>query len=796
MKHSLTILLASVLISGGVGPAAAQTSPAERLAGQYVRIAQQLISNADIPSRDTFDGVILLLRQSIALDRDSVETWRMLRDVAQLAERDDLRREATIEITRLDPLDDVARLMRVNDALEQFHTVEELESAYRKLLEPMSRAQLGPAVASRLATDLAALLGRSGRTEEYGRWLGEALALDPSNTTAGGLAAGYFRMHVDDPFAEAELLTNLVLANPASEVSATALAELLLEHGAYRGAERLYGLASDIRDAGRLLIESDLIADQAIATWAAGDADGALKLIEARRREFDSAYRVIVRQRDPLLTSEAVAAIKAPLPPTLIAVRAAIHDRLVNGQNASLRALLEESVSHLRNPLEGQEPVAPGEAAAETAIAAMVLLWFGDDVTGARELLEAADGLAPLTDEAHQRFEGWMSLREGRFDEAIERLQPLEQAYPIALLGRSLAQIGAGQRAEGARGLLRLTQEQPGTLIGVWARDRLRELLGQSIPPSELATRLDNLIDSIPDVLFQFRSRPSLGVELTLEPARPAFSPFEPITINVVITNHSPFPLAIDPLGPIRPHVLLRPSLRLTRQPEVGEVGEIVVDISRRLRLEPKQRVVVPVDLRRHEVAEPVNAAPFLGAHVQVRGVSNCRITPRGASVPTLLGTEAETSLIRIEGVRVDLQWIDQALEAIRQPDEPGDLPLMAVLASVLAGQLSAAATPAELEMFARAEREFAEAFARLDDVSRAWLLGVLADSPRLAAVFEQARASENRWVRLSYMLHRVNSATDPVLLAAKASDDQGLREVATLLESLIVRTRQGILIR
>ena len=53
-------------------------------------------------------------------------------------------------------------------------------------------------------------------------------------------AVGFFRMNVDDPYAEAELLTSLVLADPTVIEPQTLLAQLLLENRAYTGAARLY----------------------------------------------------------------------------------------------------------------------------------------------------------------------------------------------------------------------------------------------------------------------------------------------------------------------------------------------------------------------------------------------------------------------------------------------------------------------------------------------------------------------------------------------------------------------------
>ena len=118
----------------------------------------------------------------------------MLLDMAVVAERDALRDQALEQVGRLDSSDDVIRLRRLNVAVDRHHTAEERIAAYEKILAEKNRDRLGPAVASRLALDLAFLNRRVGNTEAFADWLaqiGQHGSVEPGR---GGLGCGLLQL--------------------------------------------------------------------------------------------------------------------------------------------------------------------------------------------------------------------------------------------------------------------------------------------------------------------------------------------------------------------------------------------------------------------------------------------------------------------------------------------------------------------------------------------------------------------------------------------------------------------------
>ena len=139
-------------------------------------------------------------------------------------------------------------------------------------------------------------MDRCGDVDGFSHWLAEAVAVDPSNRSAAATAAGFFRANVSDSFGEAELLTTLVMADPTAPQALVMLAELMLEHGAYAGSDRLYQLAVRSQEALRQYSSEGMRADWAVARWGNGDPQGALDIVQLHQRRIDEVYRIRMRQ--------------------------------------------------------------------------------------------------------------------------------------------------------------------------------------------------------------------------------------------------------------------------------------------------------------------------------------------------------------------------------------------------------------------------------------------------------------------------------------------------------------------
>ena len=121
-------------------------------------------------------------------------------------------------------------------------------------------------------------------------------------------------------------------------------------------------------------------------------------------------------------------------------------------------------------------------------------------------------------------------------------------------------------------------------------------------------------------------------------------------------------------------------------------------------------------------------------------------------------------------------------------PVDADDLATMALL-SHLAPELQPGESSPDLVQFVRdSAQALAEGYAKLDPISQAWLLGVVPRISVLEPVLAMARKSTDKYVQISYLLFHVKNLDDPMLDAAKRSDDPDVKYAAEFLESAMSR--------
>ena len=183
-----------------------------------------------------------------------------------------------------------------------------------------------------------------------------------------------------------------------------------------------------------------------------------------------------------------------------------------------------------------------------------------------------------------------------------------------------------------------------------------------------------------------------------------------------------------------------------------------------------------------------LNRYPLSGAIVRVKAVLNLVATPLGVIRPGLLGSEDETPPFRVDGVRITQTWAQEAIASIIEPDVPRDLELMALLGHLATSTITDPGVGEDVRLVADAGPAVAEAFAQLDGVSQAWLLGVLPVGEAMEPILVMARKSQEKLVRISYLLYRLSGLDDPMLAAAKRGTDDEVRVIADVVETALKR--------
>ncbi len=717
---SATFAVAAATAAAAAQPAASadvEPTPERRLAVELARLARTVVANP-APTPDGIRSAVVLSQLAAELAPEDPDNWRQLLAAARIAEEPEVARRALGELGRLAPADQVVQLARLQAAMdERGQTIEDRSAFLEFLLEAAADGRLAAPIASRVAFELALLRQRAGDLDGFAAALLDALELDPSHVAAARTALQFFNANVQDSVDEAELLVNLLMADPTDAVVMESLARLLMREGAYDAASRVYAVAVRVLSGGaayRTDVAEDLIADQSLAMWASGDVDGAIRVLEDRERfkqdvlETERERRRRMEEIEPGSTFDLEPLPdRAPLSIGPAMVRLAIIDlegpsvmldrpaarrmgRVDEARAAGARAEARAAAGEpAEAPGEGPRPRSPGEMHAEVvaslraelddryartveaadeedgtgllsassrldhAWAAVTL--FEDPATARQRLEEAKElGGGSLTEDAEARFEGWIQLREGDVEGAIATLRPVAERDPLARLGLALALEESGDEAAARVELRGVAVAARGTLPGVWAHRRLAIVHGERLGQSAVAARLAGLVSTIPSALDGLSWSPAAGLRLRADFRSRTFGPFDPILLDIELVNNGPVPLALDPRGPIVPSVLLEPQL--TSVAGAPDPPMIIVDLHRRLRLESRERLRVTVDLRRHPIGGRLHDAAVTGSLVRVGAYLNHDLRQsrdRRSFLPRPLGADSRTELVRIDGVDV-----------------------------------------------------------------------------------------------------------------------------------------------
>jgi hypothetical protein len=515
-------------------------------------------------------------------------------------------------------------------------------------------------------------------------------------------------------------------------------------------------------------------------------------IIDKRQRDLDQLARAEARLQDPDFDWSQAEGIRVP-PNRQLSTLKAIILRSVDSPDAD--AAVGEALLAMRMEADqiarGGNSMETSRRIAELALESVsMLLWLGADVENAVGMYEQLMESARIGAAASARIEGWIALRRGDAAKAIELLEPLVAVDAVSSIGLAQAYLDLDRRGDAARQFLEIWRKQPGSALGVWSRDRLATLLGRPVPPSETAESLDALVRGLPRTYDRLLSDRERAVGLMVRPRKTSVGPLEPVEVDVEITNLTDLPLAISSAGPIDPNLAIIANATVSQLDRAVASQPLVVPISGVLRLGPRERMVVPVDLSLTAFGEVLDRTALSGSTLGCRALTNFRPVSGGALQPGPLGAKAEGSQIRVDGVRVSAGWVEDALAAIATPDGDADLVFMNLLAAVGAATDNAPeAPPEEFEALLRIWPVMQGAWEKLDPASRGWLLATFPTVPSkgIAELVDRARASRDPLTVLGYLLGRVRSADDPILLEAIASDDPRLELVGDLVRSRLL---------
>jgi len=784
-----------------LGNAAIADASRRRLARTLTMYAARSIRKDELSLAD-IELATILSESAVTLDPDSETAWRIRQGIATIGAGSDpqllaIRREATARLARLAPDDEVVRLQRIVDAIERKSTAEERIAGYRAMLTKESVARIGKPVAARLAVDLALLLQRTGDMAGMREALVEAVNLDPAFPAATAMAAGYFR-NVASPVEEAELLAMAMVANPTDQLLIRAFAQILLEHGAYRGASRFLTIAAGVVHAPRPSeIYDPLLADLCIALWADGRGEQATELLKKRKRELDLFLKETVVRQDPAMMTDPDRLAGIEYPP--LAVQAVVRTAIVRERDdpAELEAALRGAASSFDAAAEprGREGREGFDSDLQQLHLDAAFFWvsLGGDNERARRHFRDAGAKLEIPEADRTRIEGWLALRDGDPAAAIGVLAGRAESDPLALLGYGFALEGVGRRREAAEAYRKLFEAGSSTVAGIIAGKRLAFLLGAAIPASPEAAALEAIADSISaefDSLFDDKRSP---VTLRTRVPEPLPDAFEPIPVTFELTNASRFPLAISPSGPIRPVLAIQCAVATAGRNRVAELPYQMLGMDRKLVVPARSTYRVTIDLSSTEIGEAISTFCATGSSSTMRCLVNWLPTMGGLRAG-MLGDREDAPQLRADGVKINADWVRESLERIRDPKTPEDLVTVARLAAAgyLAVDPQTRLDPDSIAALDEFWPVLAEIMPRLDPYSQAWLIAVMPNTiERMRPAFDAVADSADPTVRLAYLIRRSDRSSDAVVEAALASTDPTIARYGRVVQLMLEREEE-----
>ena len=780
MMLSFAIPLLSAALAGGAENAM-ELEVNQRLCAAWSRAAIQMIAEPKEPTPENYLGALEVARAAVALVPLDEYANRILLEIAnvtsgELAHSKAIANQTTLAISKLDPNDSVIRLSRLSEAVDERNTAEDRILAYEHLLQPSVVQKISPVVASRLAYEYSILLRRRGDGDAAVAQFREALKLDPTCPIATAQWAQYQAEINAPPGTIANALVDAIVANPSDTANLQELGLMCLREGLFRESDMLFAVACQIANKNSKILEFDeLLMQRMLSLWGLGKHKQVAELFNARKEQLLS-----ILEKKSSGTSQIGSGISMPV------AMCVIHAMV--SKSGSLPKF-EEALKEAIDTFDEQILAAKSDPALKSKLLlekCAFVLGIGPDVSLVAGWIQEADALTPILPEAKVKFQGWILLRTGKTDEAIEQLKPLAENNAVARLGYGLALAKNGKLKEAENEFSEINRLERNDVIGLYAADQLFELIKSRIAPSAQAAEIQSAVARLPKNFSGLASDSTRYLQVDGAFLSRSVKPFDPMPFKISVTNISPITLAITPDGPIRNSAaLLMETIVVQQKQSITNLAPFIFSIARNLQIAPNETMSFVIDISYLPQVIPLLNSPLNGANLQIEMLTNFNLTLDNVA-PGFFGKMTAKNSIRILPVIRNQEWREEALGVIRHCDKPDDLVTLVLFAFDLASRSSEQGAETEVR---EGWAEVTEAWKRLSPAAQAWTLMVLPMEPleMTEKIASAAKESQDRRVQLSAILRWTDSENDALLSTLARGSDEQLIAVASSVRSLIV---------
>lgn len=568
------------------------------------------------PSSEELHMTLAMLRQARKYLPNDAEIVRLEIETAAVAGDQAAAIEATRELVRLDPKDTVAQLRLISARINEMQTAEARLEMYDRLLGS-SGDGLDPALRSRLALDAAMLARERGDERLFATRLKQAMSLDSTNKEAAMLALGEYTARVDDPVGRAQLLSNLMLADPLDPHLHRQFGQALARAGAYPQSRRFLKLAEQQYDLGAYRPDERFDIEMWVTKWA---VEGGQALVsDLDKRLAASRYQGELQNKraesDPAVSRVNVSDIR--LSPVMERLRTIAADSI--GDSAALdvsraelagsEKLVMDSVNNLGDRPANDEFLEVKRALGVSIMEFQILrLWFNLDIDKVPANVDLALSYG-LTEESPsiRATRAWQTLRAGKTEDALAQFNALADAEFEVLKGRSISEIeparigialsleALGRNQEAAAIYQAVAADRPLDAVGLWASARLERMGGSQPERERLGKRMAEIADAIPRYLDDMATSPKSFLDLSVTAANSSLSGLDPVLLDIKIRNRARIPMGMGSDRPINASFLLQPALDIQSASMTMFATPEPITLARVFRLGPGESLDVRV---------------------------------------------------------------------------------------------------------------------------------------------------------------------------------------------------------
>lgn len=785
--------------------ASREVDPKLVIADMLARLAISRLRAVPDPSVADYRLAALTLRQIRPLRPTDADLVRLELEAWEGAARPDRLLEALRELVKLDPADTVAQLRLITSGIRALQTADDRLNAYLRLLGPKGE-RLDASIRSRLALDAALLARETGDEAAFVEFITRAAQLDATNKEAIALSASYFIGRSNDPVEKAKLLGDVVAADPTDPNAQFNLARGLMNLGAWKAAQRCMKVAVKVANNSGINTDLHQFMDEVIIAWRAQGIEVARKPIDefadARQNELSLEYRRAQRRRELQEgETEPVAIIPGPLENARLAMALAQGNRAA--AERSLGMLLkyyEVQLEQLKQGNKLHEGVSPEQSpVVESAYrleALLARLYAGmrlDEAETEYATLTAREARIPLDEIATARFRAFLDVRACAYEHAIPVLEHLAEMGDLpSHLALAIAAEQRGMIDEAVSRYAVVNYNDPLSVLAAAAATRCA-VLGRPLAPMPGAAEIDAYYAKWAPWMEGLVADPYAFISLRAELAQPVIDLFDRAIVRVTLRNVSKRTLSLGPVGTINSRLLFAPDLSLSARRPVETAKPEVLDLSRRLRLEPGQKIDAEFWPTRGSIGFIMMLYPTDAATIRWRLVQGFQVGERGALRTGPMCVTATTEVLQRAAI-AGYPSVAELKTALRESSGRTLLDALVLMTQEMRRRVKdepEAALAERLNQNAQAVAERMETMTteeRVVAIILMWHAGIFGtDAGKLIAY--GARNDTSPYVRLALLHCAVLVPADPRLKEAMESADPIVSEFATAMRQSLIES-------